>query len=66
MKTGRWTVFPNYLAGEIMYIVGRRLDMNEPLHSGNAEYFGGYTTDAAEADRLCRELNERLTIKSQV
>lgn len=59
MKIGKWTVFSNYIAGEIMYIVGRRLDMNEPLHSGNVEYFGGYTTDAAEADRLCRELNEK-------
>ena len=59
MKIGKWTVFSNYIAGEIMYIVGRRLDMNEPLHSGNVEYFGGYTTDAAEADRICRELNEK-------
>ena len=59
MKTGKWKVFSNYIAGEMMYIVGRRLNMDEPLHSGNIEYFGGYTTNENEADRICRELNEK-------
>lgn len=53
----KWKVYSNFINGEKHYIVGRRLSLDEPLHSGNVEYSGGYTTDRAEAENLADKLN---------
>ncbi len=53
-----WRVFSNYIGGEKFFIVGRRLSMSEPLHSGNVEYRGGYIRDETEAKGLAEKLNK--------
>lgn len=53
----KWRTFNNPMLG---YMVGRVIDDNEPIHSGNIEYYGDYIgetkTEAQEvADRLNKE-----------
>ena len=52
-----WKVYTNIIDGVKQYIVGRQMDISQPLHSGNVEYHGGYTTDKAAAEALCITLN---------
>ncbi len=52
-----WRVFSQVIDGKKMYIVGRQLDPNKPLHGGNVEYRGGYTEDRATVENLVAELN---------
>ena len=54
-----WTVFSNVILGKKMYIVGRKLNTNEVLHSGNVEYAPdmGYTEDREKALAVCEKLN---------
>ena len=40
-----WRVFSQVIGGKKMYIVGRQLDPNKPLHGGNVEFRGGYIED---------------------
>ena len=49
--------FTQVIDGKKMYIVGRQLDLNKPLHGGNVEYRGGYIEDLAAAENLVAELN---------
>lgn len=56
---GKWQVFGNYINGTEKYHVGRKLREGEPLHSGNVEYAGELTSDAAEAEALAKKLNEK-------
>jgi len=58
-KTGKgaWKAFSQVLGEERKYIAGRQLDMREPLHAGNVEYSGEYTTDRESVERLCERLN---------
>ena len=55
---GKWEVMSNWVGSEKMYIVGRRKDESKPLHSGNVEYRGSYTTDRTGCVELARELNK--------
>lgn len=52
-----WRVFTQVIDGKKMYIVGRQLDPNKPLHGGNVEYRGEYTEDRAAVENLVAELN---------
>ena len=52
-----WRVFSQVIGGKKMYIVGRQLDPNKPLHGGNVEYRGEYIEDLAAAETLVAELN---------
>ncbi len=53
-----WKVTCNPVNGEYLYQVYRLRDVNAVDHSGNREYYGGYTTDEAEAEAAARKLNE--------
>mgnify|MGYP003256729327 CR=1 FL=1 len=55
----KWKIFSNYINGEKLYRVGRRENPAEPLHSGNVEYFGEYTTNRTEAEETANKLNEK-------
>ena len=54
---GQWRVLSQVLGDARMYIAGRQLDLAQPLHGGNVEYVGGYTTDRAEVEALVSDLN---------
>lgn len=54
---GQWKPYSNRIGQTTMYIAGRQLDMNQPLHSGNIEHHGDYTTDRESAHILCVKLN---------
>lgn len=54
---GEWRVTCNPVNGEYLYRVYRLRDVNAVDHSGNHEYYGGYTTDEAEAEAVARKLN---------
>lgn len=56
---GIWKVFSQVIAGEKQYIVGRQIDMAKPLHSGNIEYFGEYTTCRGSCEKVADYLNEK-------
>ena len=56
--TGKWQVFSNVIGNTRMYIAGRILDTNKPVHSGNVENSGGYTSDRSEAEAHVAKLNE--------
>lgn len=56
----KWEVYSNYFSNSMQYIVGRKLRENEPWHSGNVEYRGGYGTDRDEKQRLADSLNEQI------
>ena len=58
MAKSEWKVQCNYIAGVgRQYIAMRLLDTNEPMHSGNVEHYGEYSTDRAEVQRLVERLN---------
>ena len=54
-----WKVMSNFVDGEKVYIVGRHLDVNRPLHSGNVKYFGSYSTDKETCQQIANLLNGR-------
>lgn len=54
----KWQVFTNWIGDNAYYRVGRKLRDGEPLHSGNVEYAGDYTTNKDEAIALADRLNE--------
>lgn len=43
--------------GRKMYIAGRQMDMDEPLHGGNVKYYGSYSDIRGRAEALVAELN---------
>ena len=57
MSGSWWGCLSQVIDGKKMYIVGRQLDLNKPLHGGNVEYRGGYTEDRAAVENLVAELN---------
>ena len=56
---GIWKVFSQNIDGKKMYIVGRQIDMTNPLHSGNMEFCGDYTSDRAACEKVADYLNEK-------
>ena len=58
-KNGKWEVLSNYITGVgERYIVARLINVDEPMHSGNLEHYGEYTSDKASAERIANALNE--------
>jgi len=55
--TGQWRVLSQIIDGQRRYIAGRQLDPTQPLHGGNVEYAGGYTTDRELIEILVADLN---------
>ena len=59
MAKGSWVVQSNYISGiGKMYIAARVLNADEPVHSGNIEYHGGYSANQEEIQELVDELNK--------
>jgi len=54
----KWRVFSNPINGVKMFIVGRVIDSNKPVHSGNVEYHGEYVKSQHEAYETAMTLNE--------
>lgn len=52
----KWFVSYNPMVG---YIVARVRDVNKVVHSGNLEYYGGYSDDKADCERIADELNQK-------
>lgn len=60
-----WKVSRNYFQGEYFYIAYRLIDKDEVDHSGNREYFGHYTQDIHEVQKIVDELNAVEKLKSE-
>ncbi|MBQ9634658.1 MAG: hypothetical protein IJV12_00385 [Acidaminococcaceae bacterium] len=58
MAKGNWQVFSNLICGQKFYRVGRVIDTDKTVHSGNLEYSGDYTKDRSECEALARRLNQ--------
>lgn len=56
---GQWKVTSNIICGEKMYGVYRQLDIEEPDHSGNREFYCGYMAKKEWAENLAEELNQK-------
>ena len=54
---GIWKPMSNLIDGKLMYIPYRKQNNLEPLHGGNIEQAGEYTTDRESVVRLCDALN---------
>lgn len=54
-----WYVSCMKINGDYEYIAQRVLDITKPVHSGNVERYGAYTTDRKTIENLVKELNER-------
>jgi len=52
-----WQIMSQVINDRKMYIAGRQLDPTQPLHGGNVEYAGGYTTDRELIEILVADLN---------
>lgn len=52
--TGQWSVTHNPMGG---YRVYRLRDVMQVDHSGNREYYGGYTDDKEKAERIAHKLH---------
>ena len=59
MPAGKWKVFSNPICGEMMYRVGRVIDTDKPIHSGNLEYAGDYRRDKEACERIAAVLNAK-------
>jgi hypothetical protein len=59
-----WKPYSNVINGEKMYIAGRQLDADSPLHSGNVEFCGQYEKDRDAVLARCEGLNG-LSIKKK-
>ena len=56
---GEWKVSSNFLNGKQMFTVYRLRNVDEVDHSGNREYYGGYTDSKEEAQELADYLNSK-------
>ena len=56
---GSWKVFSQVIGDTRKFIAGRQIDMSKPLHAGNIETYGDYTTDRESIHILCVKLNCR-------
>ena len=54
---GQWRVLSQVLEGRRVYIAARQLDLAKPLHGGNVEYSGEYTTDRGVVEERVSDLN---------
>lgn len=54
---GQWCVLSQVLEGRRMFIAGRQRDPTQPLHGGNVEYSGGYSTDRDAVEKQVADLN---------
>ena len=45
-----------------MYIAGRQLDLDQPLHGGNVEYSGEYLEDRGAVEMQVAELNGQVPL----
>jgi len=52
-----WRVFSQVIEDRRIYIAGRLRDPTQPLHGGNVEYSGEYTTDRDAVEARVAELN---------
>ena len=59
MAAGKWKVFSNHICGEKFYRVGRVIDTDKPVHSGNLEYAGDYVRDRESCEKVAAVLNEK-------
>lgn len=55
---GPWRVLSQVIEGRRMYIAGRQIDPEQPLHGGNVEYDGVYTEYRDAVELQVAELNE--------
>jgi len=55
---GKWKPYSQVIGEERMYIAGRQLNMDKPLHGGNVEYSGTYTGNRKAVEALCESLNQ--------
>lgn len=55
----KWMVTSQYIDDIPHFAVYRLRNINEIDHSGNREYYGGYTPDEDEAEALANKLNEK-------
>lgn len=53
----QWRVLSQVLGDQRVYIAGRQLDPTVPMHGGNVEYSGGYTTDRDAVETRVADLN---------
>ena len=58
-----WKVSRNYFQGEYFYIAYRLINKDEVDHSGNREYFGHYTQDIHEVQKIVDALNAEAKLK---
>ena len=58
MAKGKWKVFGQMIGSEKQYIIGRQLDESKPLHSGNVEYYDGYSENRVAQQIRADHLNE--------
>ena len=58
MAKGKWKVLSQPINGIKFYIVGRQLDESKPLHSGNVEYYDGYSENRVAKQIRADHLNE--------
>ncbi|MDI6720399.1 MAG: hypothetical protein QMD46_12385 [Methanomicrobiales archaeon] len=56
---GPWRVLSQVIGDQRMYIAGRQLDPAKPLHGGNVEYSGEYTTDRGAVEKRVSDLIAR-------
>ena len=56
---GLWKPYSNTINGKQMWIAGRQIDMDKPLHSGNIEHYGGYSDIKENIEAVCRVLNRQ-------
>lgn len=59
MTPGKWKVFSNPICGEKFYRVGRIIDTDKPVHSGNIEYAGDYNRDKEACEKIAAVLNAK-------
>ena len=58
-----WRVFSQVIDDRRIYIAGRLRDPTQPLHGGNVEYSGEYTTDRDVVEARVAELNATLEVQ---
>ena len=58
-----WRVFSQVIEDRRIYIAGRLRDPTQPLHGGNVEYSGEYTTDRDAVEARVAELNATLEVQ---
>lgn len=52
-----WRILSQVLDDRRVYIAGRLRDPTQPLHGGNVEFSGEYTTDRAAVEKRVSDLN---------